>query len=222
MSALPRVFSNHPRLIIAAALGAGVYVVLPSTFAVLTRGLIAWNAAVWSFIAIMGWLMLRASHESVRKISERDDENALGILVILSIAATLSLAAIVLELATTGESSGGIRAFRYAITGATVVGSWCLVGIIFTAHYARMFYRAPPDRRPLKFPDGEQNPDYWDFLYFSLTIAVAAQTSDVSVMSRAMRKVVVAQSVLGFVFNVVIIGFSINVSAGLVGSGRAA
>jgi uncharacterized membrane protein len=79
-------------------------------------------------------------------------------------------------------------------------------------------YRSPPARRALRFPDNEQHPDYWDFLYFSFTIAVAAQTSDVIVMTRAMRKTVLAQSILGFIFNAAILGLSINIAAGMVGS----
>ena len=70
----------------------------------------------------------------------------------------------------------------------------------------------------MKFPDAELNPDYWDFLYFSFTIAVAAQTSDVVVMSSGMRKAVLAQSVLSFLFNAAIIGLSINIAAGLIGN----
>ena len=211
------VFSTHRRLIISVALGIAVYVLSPQSSRILTRGLLAWNVTVWSFIGLMSWMMLRADPESVRKRSKRDDENALGILAILSIAAMASLVAIVMELATGQQTPDAPPAFQYAITGATVVGSWCLVGIIFTAHYARMFYAAPSGHRPLRFPDDEQKPDYWDFLYFALTIAVAAQTSDVSVMNRSMRKAVIAQSVLAFVFNVAIVGFSINVSAGLIG-----
>ncbi|HXA46550.1 MAG TPA: DUF1345 domain-containing protein, partial [Burkholderiaceae bacterium] len=89
----------------------------------------------------------------------------------------------------------------------------------FTFHYAHLFYRAAPGSGPLPllFPDNEKNPDYWDFLYFSFTIAVAAQTSDVSVQTRTMRKVVLAQSVLSFLFNVAIIGLSINIAASMVG-----
>jgi uncharacterized membrane protein len=81
-----------------------------------------------------------------------------------------------------------------------------------------MFYTSPIGRRALCFPDKEENPDYWDFLYFSFTIAVAAQTSDITVMSHSMRKAVLAQSVLSFLFNVAIIGLSINLAASLVGS----
>jgi uncharacterized membrane protein len=81
-----------------------------------------------------------------------------------------------------------------------------------------MFYRSHANHRPLAFPDAEENPDYWDFLYFSFTIAVAAQTSDVALMSRSMRKVVLAQSILSFVFNAAILGLSINIAASLVGT----
>jgi uncharacterized membrane protein len=107
---------------------------------------------------------------------------------------------------------------HYAMTVATVFGSWLLVGTLYTFHYARMFYTAKPDQRPLAFPENEANPNYWDFLYFSFTVAVAAQTSDVTVMSRSMRKTVLAQSVLSFIFNVAIVGLSINIAASLVGS----
>jgi uncharacterized membrane protein len=37
-------------------------------------------------------------------------------------------------------------------------------------------------------------------------------------MSRTMRKTVLAQSLLSFVFNVAILGFSVNIAAGLVGA----
>jgi uncharacterized membrane protein len=46
---------------------------------------------------------------------------------------------------------------------------------------------------------------------------VAVQTSDVEVASRAMRKVVLAHSVIGFLFNTAILGLAINMGAGLIG-----
>jgi uncharacterized membrane protein len=151
-------------------------------------------------------------------MAEQEDNSGLLVLVTLSVAATLSLAAIVLELASAKNLSGSGRTFHYVFTGVTVLGSWLLVATSYTFHYANLFYRSPPEKRALRFPDGEQNPDYWDFLYVSFTIAVAAQTSDVCIMSRAMRKAVMAQSILSFLFNAAIIGMSINIAAGLLGS----
>jgi uncharacterized membrane protein len=78
-----------------------------------------------------------------------------------------------------------------------------------------MFYTWSGEDAALRFADGEQNPDYWDFLYFSFTLSVAVQTSDVGVATRNLRKVVLAQSLIGFLFNTSILGFSINIAAGL-------
>ena len=55
-------------------------------------------------------------------------------------------------------------------------------------------------------------------MYFSFTIAVAAQTSDIVIMSHSLRKTVLAQSILSFFFNVAILGLSINIAASLVNS----
>lgn len=215
---LRRLIRNRPRLLVAIAAGFCVGLSLPSAWSTIARILAGWNFVVWSYLILMGWLMLRASHARVRTIAEQEDETAAVVLTILSTAAVLSLAAITVELATLKDLPVGLRLGRYAFTAATVLGSWCLVGTVFTFHYAHMFYRVAADARPLRFPDNETNPDYWDFLYFSFTIAVAAQTSDVSVMTREMRKVVLAQSVLSFLFNVAILGLSINIAASMVGS----
>lgn len=69
-------------------------------------------------------------------------------------------------------------------------------------------------RGGLIFPDTTR-PIYADFAYFSYTIGVASQTADVSISSRAMRKVVLAHSVLSFFFNTTILALTINLAAGL-------
>jgi uncharacterized membrane protein len=211
-------FVHHrPRLVIAIVIGAAISVCLPSDWQAITRALTGWNVGVWAYLFSTAWLVLYANHEKVRAIAEREDNTAVAVLSILSIAAIVSLAAIVFELATSRTVSAHERLGHYAFTVATVLGSWLLVGTLFTFHYARAFYNARADARPLSFPDGEPNPDYWDFLYFSFTIAVAVQTSDVVIKSRSMRKLVLAQSVLSFLFNAAILGLSINIAAGLVG-----
>ncbi|HEY6824192.1 MAG TPA: DUF1345 domain-containing protein, partial [Steroidobacteraceae bacterium] len=93
--------------------------------------------------------------------------------------------------------------------------SWILVGTMFTFHYASMFYRSVDDP-PLRFPETAR-PIFWDFIYFSFTIAAACQTSDVTTTRVSIRRVVTAQTLISFLFNVSILGFAINVSAGLLG-----
>ncbi|MGZ8189846.1 MAG: DUF1345 domain-containing protein [Methylococcaceae bacterium] len=218
MPTIPQFFRNHPhpRLMIAVTLGLCSGFLLPHHWRLVTQILVAWNIMVWSYLSLMGWLMLRADHTRVIKIANQEDEHGAAILAMFSIATVASLVAIVLELSIK-DIATGFRLFHYLLTGATVLGSWFFIGVLFTFHYSRMYYASPANQRSLKFPDDEQCPDYWDFLYFSFTIAVAVQTADVSVMSRSIRKVVLAQSILSFLFNMAIIGLSINVFATLIG-----
>ena len=206
----------HPRLLLAIVLGVCVALLLPSHFRFISKILSGWNTAVWTYLALMAWLMLRANHQKVIQIANQEDKRGAVILAMLSIAALASLATIVLELSA-AKHSADFRSLHYIFTASTVLGSWCFVSTMFTFHYARMYYQSAINERPLSFPNNEQSPDYWDFLYFSFTIAVAAQTSDVIITNRAMRKIVLFQSVLSFFFNAAIIGLSINIAASLIG-----
>ncbi len=209
---------THPRLTIATALGlaAGIacMFIAPAT-TVISKCLIAWNVGVWIYMVLIMIRTFKSDAEDVRRIAEVEDENAALVLVVVCIAAIASLAAIVLELAGIQGMSASAKAIHYAFTGFTIVGSWLLTGVIFSLHYARLFYTWDGEKAALRFADDEQNPDYWDFLYFSFTISVAVQTADVGIASRDLRKVVLAQSLIGFLFNTSILGFSINIAAGL-------
>jgi uncharacterized membrane protein len=212
---LHRFIQSRPHLALAIGLGVLVGLLLPDTDWLLTRALVGWNTAVWTYLLTMMWLMARADHKKVREIAGQQDESAGLVLFSLTIGAVLSLSAIIFELSQIPHLSPEQRALRYGFTAMTVGGSWLLVGVLFCFHYAHQFYRATGKHQPLRFPDGLTEPDYWDFLYFSFTIAVAAQTSDVCVMTRTMRKLVLGQSVLSFFFNLAILGLSINIAAGL-------
>lgn len=55
-----------------------------------------------------------------------------------------------------------------------------------------------------------------DFACVAFTTAVAAPTSDVSVTTRPMRRLVLVQSVLAFAFNTTVLALAIKLAAGLV------
>lgn len=217
-ASMPHLTQTHPRLTIAIALGAAAGIaaaVLAPQITLTSKCLIAWNVAGWIYMLLIMIRTFRSKAEDVRRIAEIEDENAGLVLMVVCVAAIASLAAIVLELATIKGMTPDDKALHYAFTGLTIVGSWLLIGVIFSLHYARMFYTWSGSDPALRFAEGEQNPDYWDFLYFSFTISVAVQTSDVGVATRDLRKVVLAQSLIGFLFNTSILGFSINIAAGL-------
>ncbi|WP_248751738.1 DUF1345 domain-containing protein [Pseudomonas sp. MWU15-20650] len=213
---MPFLARTHPRLSAASVLGLAVGILAPADTLV-SKILIGWNAGVWTYLALMLWLTIRAKAEDVRRIAEVEDENASLVLFMVCISAIASLATITFELVGTKDLASTERLLHYAFTGVTVIGSWLLIGMIFSVHYARLFYNWEGKEPALRFAEDLRTPNYWDFLYFSFTIGVAVQTADVGVATRSMRKVVLGQSLIGFLFNTAILGFSINIAAGLFG-----
>ena len=214
--ALHRLTRSHPRLSIAALAGLASAWLIPGADTI-QRVLAGWNIGVWLYLLLVLWLTCRATPEKVRTVARVEDENAGLVLFTVCTAAIASLAAVTLQLASSRGLQGTDQALHYLYTGLTIAGSWLLIGCIFSLHYARLFYTGEGDEPALRFADGERNPDYWDFHYFSFTLSVAVQTSDVGVSGRGMRKVVLAHSLVGFVFNTAILGFTINIAAGLLG-----
>jgi uncharacterized membrane protein len=119
-------------------------------------------------------------------------------------------------LATLRRVTGGERLAHFVLATVTLINSWLLVPTMFTTHYADMFYSADERERPLRFPETDM-PIFWDFAYFSFTIAAACQTADVLTMRGSIRKVVLVHELVSFLFNASILGFAINVTAGLIG-----
>ena len=213
---MPHLARTHPRLSAAALLGLAVGILVPAD-STISKVLIGWNAGVWTYLVLMSWLTVRSKAHDVKRIAEIEDENAGLVLLVVCIAAIASLATIAFELAGSANLDTPHKLLRYGFTGLTVIGSWLLTGVIFSVHYARLYYTWSGKEPALRFAEGDVNPDYWDFLYFSFTIGVAVQTADVGVATQGLRKTVLAQSLIGFVFNTAILGFSINIAAGLFG-----
>ena len=205
---------THPRLTAATVLGVAVGIFAPAA-TLTTKFLLGWNACVWLYLALTFWLVLRSKACDVKRTAEVEDENASMVLFTVCVAALASLAAITLELSGNSKLSNADQVMHYAFTGMTIVGSWLMIGVIFSLHYARLFYNNEGPEPALRFPEGELDPDYWDFLYFSFTLSVAVQTADVAIATREMRKAVLGHSLLGFLFNTAVLGFSINIAAGL-------
>ena len=211
---MPFLARTHPRLSSAAALGIAVGILAPADL-IISKILFGWNAGVWTYLVLMLWLTARAKAPDVKRIAEVEDENAGLVLFVVCIAAIASLATIAFELAGSRELETTRKLLHYGFTALTVIGSWLLIGVIFSVHYARLFYTWGGKDPALRFAEGLTTPNYWDFLYFSFTISAAVQTSDVGVATRDLRKIVLAQSLIGFLFNTAILGFSINIAAGL-------
>jgi len=83
---------------------------------------------------------------------------------------------------------------------------------MFALHYAHEFYDES-DGRGLTFPGREDEPDYWDFVYFALVVGMTSQVSDVGVTSKVIRRTVAAHGVVSFFFNVALLALTVNIAA---------
>jgi uncharacterized membrane protein len=214
----PQVLRNRPRTVLGLVIGIAVALMVPLHTSATARALIGWDAAIWSYLLMIWVHMAVADERRVRETAVRDDENAGVVLFVICVATVASIAAIVLELASAKGAGGASIALHYLLTGLTLIGAWFLIPTIFTLHYARLYYDTDLKETALLFPDHKLQPNYWDFLYYSFTIAVASQTSDVVLRSRSIRRATLAQSILSFYFNVAVLGLCVNIAAGLLGS----
>ena len=205
---------NHRNLWFAIVAGTGVFFLLPASASTITRALIAWNVTVLLLVAATSLLMSRLNARQIRARYQEEDPTAPVILLVVIAAALVSIVAIVAFLSTLKQVPAAEKAAHLTLATLTIVDSWLLVPTMFTLHYADLFYSADPRRPPLSFPETRE-PVFWDFAYFSFTIAAACQTADVYTTQAGIRKTVIAHSIISFVFNVSILGFAINVLAGL-------
>ena len=211
---LHRFIRSRPYLTVALVLGVATGLFFTDE-TWLRQALIGWNVTIWLYLLMVIPAMNKADHHRVREIAARQDERAALGLTVMTIGIALTMAAVISELSGAGKAAGGAQALHFLFTGATVVGSWLLLGVVYCFHYAHIYYNSKHAHPELKFPDDGLEPNYWDFLYFSFTISVAVQTSDVCVMTRTMRKLVLSHSVIAFLFNLLILGLSVNMAAGL-------
>jgi uncharacterized membrane protein len=216
MSPLASHVQARPRLYIAALAGLVAALLLPEAPRWTTRALLGWNVAVWLYLGLIAVMMVRADHGRLRRSAAAQAQGAVVVLSVVVVAAIASIAAIVLELAAAKTAGGSAALPHLLFASSTVIGSWLLLPVLFALDYASRYYRG---NKPggLNFPSTDANfqPDYTDFLYFSFTIAVASQTSDVSISSRPMRQLALLQSVLSFAFNAAILALTINIAASL-------
>ena len=214
-SRLGRFLVARRRLLLSICCGLVALLMLPGSLRPATRYLVAWDVVSAVYIAFAFWMIARSTTETCRRRAALYDEKDWAIIVLVVAAAAASFGAIFTEL-------GVIKSMQLKplasllITGVTVILSWTFTHIIFTMHYANLYYR-PADEGSvggLRFP-GDRPPDYRDFLYFSFVIGCAAQTADVETESRAMRMASLAHGVVAFAFNTAILALTINIGASL-------
>ena len=204
--------SSRPRLLLSTLAGVVSWLMWPGAWTGTTRLVLSWDVAAFLYLVLAWAMFARSTNEDLHRRASAEDEGAVAVLALTVVAAVASLVAIGAELAGTRE--GGAAGVRIAIAVGTVLCSWFFLHTIFALHYAHVDYDSMARSWPLKFPGGGP-PDYWDFVYFSFNLGAAAQTSDVVILSSSLRRVVLAHTIVSFLFNTTVLALAVNVGAGL-------
>lgn len=181
-----------------------------------TAYLIVWDVFLLSYLTVTAWIFSSVKREDMEKRAHREYEKKEKMLVLVLITSVVSIVTIVREMSIGADLVGWQAAFHVALTFITLVASWLFIHVLFALYYAHAYYDMNNNSiYPLDFPY-EDNPDYWDFVYFSLGIGTTGQTADISFTSRKLRRVGTFHSVLSFFFNTAVLALMIEMSASLI------
>jgi len=208
----------HARLLISIAVGLFVTLGLSLTdWSMATKLLIGWDVGVVLYLLLVYQLMVTCGIDDIRRRAAEDDEGAVALLILTGISGLAIMGAIIAELGIAKIAGQPRSGYGVAIAMITIFVSWAFVHTIFALHYAHEYYGARGDRAigGLTFP-GRQPPDYWDFLYFSLVIAMTSQVSDVVITSKVIRRIVTIHGALAFFFNVAVFALTVNIVSNLI------
>ena len=182
------------------------------------RGLLGWCVGISIYLSLAWWLCVGFDGARTRARAQAQDAPSGVLLLVLLLATAACVAAITVLLQQSRDLSGLGALIHISLSVVALALSWLFIQTIFTFHYAHLYYQEEKLDEPvspgLQFPGG-QDPDYFDFLYYSFVVGMTSQVSDVQVTSREMRRLTLVHGVLSFGFNMLILALSINVVAGL-------
>ena len=172
--------------------------------------LVGWTAlafvnVVWLLVAL--WPM---DAESTRSHATAEDPGRTVARAISLIGSVASLGAVIAVLVR--SHSGPATAFAIA----AVTFSWALIQVDYMVRYAHRYYSRVEDgaRGGIDFHQDEP-PMYSDFGYFSVGLGMTYQVADTDVTTNEIRRIVIAQTLIAYLFGAVILATVINLVSGL-------
>lgn len=209
-----RAFWLRPNLLAAIGVAAGGALLAPGPMPGM-RLLAGWCAGVIVYAILQVRQATGQSREALRLRASRLDDSAAVISVFALLAAVASLGSVAV-LVVGGRAAGAGETYALLLAGTSMLCTWVFVQLVFTVHYAHVYYGTEDgsERGGLDF-HGDTEPDFWDFLYFAVTIAAAAATSDTNLCTKRMRRIATVQTVWAYLFNTCVLALAVNMAAGL-------
>lgn len=235
---LPFGLTRHLRFFAAVAIGVATTFIAPWITPAKTsfsdHALLGVVVFFVTYLISMVMITVDLDESGLRHHVEDRDEG-IAVIVALALAAVgVSLYAIVGTLSSLEDPD--MWALRPYLAMAAVPLGWATIHTLMTFHYAAVYYDRPTfadgsrgkAEGGLDFPaapaDASDDTDdlrqlnIWDFLYYSFTIGMTAQTSDTDATTTRMRRVTLMHAILSFLYNTVIVALAVNAALSFGGS----
>lgn len=201
------IFRYRPRLSLSILTSIIVaYVLTAQSMRVSQAILLALDAGIVLFLTSTSHYMTTGTPSSMLHKARQQIWGKWFVLCLSIVISAVVIVALYIELHTDKLNPSPI-----ILTAVSIFLAWLFLAFMFALEYAHDFAR----NGGLIFPETPE-PDYWDFVYFSVILNMAFQTADVQITGRHIRRMVLLHSITAFFFNVVIISICINVVAGAV------
>ncbi len=179
-----------------------------------TQSIATWDVFALSVLSLAWFTIVTTPPAQLRARAQAQDLSRTVIFVFVVFAACAGLFAVGFLFYSSKSSAPAHVGRHLFLSLLAVVSAWSLMHTVFGLRYAHKFYgdddeTAEQHAGGLEFP-GEPVPTYMDFAYFSFVIGMTFQVSDVQIVSREFRSLVLIHSVLSFAFNTVILALTVN------------
>ena len=198
-----------------------VFVLLRGHFQFRTQLIATWDAYAVCLLGLAWTRIVTAQPRMVVRLTTLQPTSRKLIFGFVVVAAYASLASVAYLLATAKGLPAPVLVSHVLLALATIILSWLVLHTIFALHYAQLYYHehrgtsSTSIARGLVFPDGDIEPDYLDFAYFSFVIGMTSQVSDVQINSRKFRHWALLHGLIAFAFNAAVLALSINILSSL-------
>jgi uncharacterized membrane protein len=197
---------------VAAAFGGGVvaFAVADWQMQPTAAAFIAWDVFGLVLLLLSWGLIGRCDARATRHRAGAEDPGRTLVYVLVVLASSVSLLGATLLVRNPHTLPGELERYAAPLCLATVALAWTMTHTAFTFRYAHLYYREDDEGvGGLEVPGGKQ-PTYFDFAYFSFTLGMCFQVSDITVTSHQIRRAALLHAVISFAYNSIVLAFVLN------------
>ena len=199
------------RMVTALVASGLTAVLLPSSVSSEVRAVASWDGFAVVALVLTWWTIVTLKPAQIRTLAQREDPSRLASLILVVLGASASLLAVLVLLQESTKMRSGDKMQAIVLALSAVALAWALIHTVFTLRYAHLYYDVNAGDRALDFPGDVTMPDYLDFAYFAFIVGMTAQTADVNVRGRRLRRTALLHGIIAFAFNTAVVALSIGV-----------